>query len=487
MDSGEQIQLKDGRSLTCVETVRLLPGKRQVFMGDLDGAPVFAKLYLDSGRRQRHWQRELDGINAFLQRGILTAELLYAGVVGSEELPLILLAQLPEPVSFKTAWDTADDAASEQLLRDMAAVLAGHHMAGVCQADLHLDNFVISGGRIYSLDGAGVSVVEGEVELMTGLDNLALFLAQLLPKWDIFASGLYDDYLELRGLDSGPSVDYLLQQVKSSRERRWSKFRSKLFRDCTAIRYRELPNRLEIVARAYVGPDMDLLLSDPDASFPGRDKALKNGSSCTVWATKVNEIPLVVKRYNDRGVLKGLGQRLFRSRAISSWENANMLLFYGISTPAPVAVLTQKQGIFRTKSYFIAEATIDFMALERFQDASVSQKEVSLVSRASHWFIDKKVAEEKKEIMADKIAGMFRKLEQQHISHGDMKASNIIIAGDDAFLIDLDSMRHHKWAIFFIKAWKQDIRRFMSNWDGVPMLKAMFWDAFRVNRVSGVE
>ena len=98
-----RVTLEDGRILSCIETVRSLPHKRQVFLGDLDGRPVFAKLYLDPGRRQRHWQRELDGINAFQQRGILTAELLYAGAVGEERFPLIVLARLPEPVTLKAA------------------------------------------------------------------------------------------------------------------------------------------------------------------------------------------------------------------------------------------------------------------------------------------------------------------------------------------------------------------------------------------------
>ena len=458
MDSGEQIRLEDGRVLVCVETVRLLPEKRQVFLGDLDGAAVFAKLYLDPGRRQRHWQRELYGINAFQQRGILTAELLYAGVVSSEELPLILLAQLPEAVSFKAAWDAADAAVSEQLLQDMVAVLAGHHRAGVCQADLHLDNFVISEGRIYSLDGAGVSVIEGEVELMNGLDNLALFLAQLLPKWDVSASGLYDDYLELRGLDSGPGADYLLQQVKSTRERRWSKFRSKLFRDCTAIRYRELPNRLEIVARTYVDPELDLLLTDPDASFPGGDKALKNGNSCTVWATQVGDLPVVVKRYNHRGWLKGFLQKILRGRALVSWESAHLLGFYGILTPRPVAVLEVSGAGDNRASYFLTQE-IDGICLY-------------------YWLTDDSRSRADLKMMVTKVVDVFVQLHAHRITHGDLKVANWFVVDGKVVLIDLDSMKKRQDGPRFRWLWRSDVRRFMRNWTDFPDLFALFKGEF---------
>ncbi len=459
MDSGEQIRLEDGRVLTCIETVRLLPGKRQVFLGDLDGSAVFAKLYLDPGRRQRHWQRELDGINAFQQRGILTAELLYAGVVGDEGFPLILLTRLPEAVSFRVAWDVADAAASEQLLQDMVVVLAGHHRSGVCQADLHLDNFVISAGQIYSLDGAGVSVVEGELELKTGLDNLALFLAQLLPRWAALAPGLYDLYLAQRGLKQGPGVSYLLQQIKQAREQRWEKFRSKLFRDCTAIRYRESPQRLEIVTRSDAGPELDLLLADPDASFPGREKALKNGSSCTVWAAQAGDLPVVVKRYNDRGWLKNMLQKLMRGRALSSWENAHLLGFYGISTPRPVAALEVNSGGGNKVSYFLAEK-IDGICLY-------------------YWLLDEARSESDLKMMAREVAGMFAQLHAHRITHGDLKIANWFVVDGEVVLIDLDSMKKHRDGPRFRWFWRSDVRRFMRNWKELPELFALFRDELK--------
>jgi tRNA A-37 threonylcarbamoyl transferase component Bud32 len=459
MDSGEKIRLEDGRILSCVEAVRSLPGKRQVFLGDLDGVPVFAKLYLDPGRRKKHWQRELDGINVFQQRGILTAELLYAGEAGENGNPLILLARLPEPVSLKSAWEGADSAEKLQLLRDMVAVLAGHHNAGAYQSDLHLDNFVISEGSIYSLDGAGVGAVDGALDVNAGLDNLALFLAQLFPQWEEFIPELYELYLKKRGQKQGPGEGYLLRGVEKSRERRWDKFRGKLFRDCTAIRYRESPQRLEITTRVDTSPELDRLLANPDASFPGRDKAFKNGNTCTVWATKVNNLSVVIKRYKAKSIFKGLLQKIVRGRALSSWENAHLLGFYGFHTPRPVAVLKLKDGPWKTLSYFISEE-IDGICLY-------------------YWLLDEARSIDELTMMAGKVADVFKRLYSHRITHGDMKEVNLFVVDNEMVLIDLDSMIKHRSELRFRRAWRKDLRRFMQNWKKHPDLLALFQEEFK--------
>ncbi|MCP3672125.1 MAG: phosphotransferase [Gammaproteobacteria bacterium] len=459
MDSGEQVRLEDGRILSCIETVRSLPQKRQVFLGDLDGRPVFAKLYLDPGRRQKHWQRELNGINAFQQHDIPTAELLYAGTVGDEKYPLIVLARLMEPVSLKVAWDKADSAACKRLLEDMVAVLARHHMAGVRQADLHLDNFVISEGQIYSLDGAGVSVVEEELGLNDGLDNLALFLAQLSPRLMVSAPELYDLYLTQRGADQGPGSDYLLWQIKQSREWRWKKFQGKLFRECTAMRYRKSLSRLEVVSRCDVSPEMDVLLTDPSSSFSDRDKTHKNGASSTVWTILVGKLPVVVKRYNSRGIFKEILQRFVPGRALVSWVNANMLMFFDVSTARPMAVLKIKRSFWKTESYFLTEET----------------KNETLY----RWLLDEARTQEEKKIMTKKVVSVFCQLFSHQITHGDMKEANWLVFHNEPVLIDLDSMKRHRSKILFKRARRGDLRRFMKNWKDLPELFVLFEDEFK--------
>jgi len=429
----------------------------------------------------------LDGLNAFKQRGIVTAELIFAGKVGDSKIPLIVLARLPEPKSIKDAWDAADYETREQILKDMIVLLARHHQVGVCQTDLHLDNFVISQGDIYSLDGAGVSLVDGEVDSEAALKNIALFLAQLPPEWEASVDRVYDLYCASRGVVQGPDSGYLLRQIKEAREWRWKKFQGKLFRDCTAFRYRKLPDRLEIVSRRHIGPELEALLKNPDESFPGKDKVIKDGITCTVWAVSVDGLPLVIKRYNTKGLWYAIRKKIGRGRAGISWINAYMLTFFGINTPLPVALLVQDSGIFQSQSYFITEAVVERAASEWLQYNTLSQMEVAEVDRASQWFLEDEVPMAEKRVMAGKIAELFQQLENQYISHGDMKAANILIVDKKAVLIDLDTMKRHKIVVMFRRFWKQDMRRFMSNWDGEPKMKAMFRDVFREKGLSVVD
>ncbi len=452
-------QLDDGRKLRCNATVRLLPDKREARLGMLGRRPVFIKIFLDAKRGKIHWQRELDGVTALQQRGILTAELLYAGVVGDDGLPLIVLARLPEPVTLREAWDEADSATSQQLLEEMVTVLAKHHMAGVCQTDLHLNNFVISEGQIYSLDGAGVIVTEGEFGLQAGLDNLALFLAQLAPRWAAYAPELYSHYLAQRGREHGPGSGYLSRQIERLREWRWNKFKGKLFRDCTSFRYRESPGRVEIVAREHAGPELDALLSDPDASFPGREKALKNGVTCTVWGAKVGALPLVIKRYNTPEWYKGLVQQFVRGRAMVSWENAHMLGFYGVSTPRPLAVMKQKSGLWKTSSYFLTKE-MDGICIY-------------------YWLLDEVRTDAEIKGMAKKVVELLMQLRTHRISHGDMKVANWFVVDNEVVLIDLDTMKKYRSTLLFRRAWRSDLRRFMKNWRELPELFFLFRDELK--------
>jgi tRNA A-37 threonylcarbamoyl transferase component Bud32 len=464
MPKKDLYKLADGRELRCGETVRLLPEKREACLGTLEGRPAFIKIFLDANRGKIHWHRELDGVRALQQRGILTAELLYAGMVGNNNLPLIVFVQLSDPVTLQEALDGADHAASQQLLEEMTTILAGHHMAGVCQTDLHLNNFVISEDKIYTLDGAGIIVTEGEFSLQQGLDNLALFLAQLAPRWVASAPKLYRHYLAQRGQEQGPGSDYLARQIELLRRRRWDKYKGKLFRDCTSFRYRKSSDRLEIVATRHLSPELDSLLSDPDGSLVDGGQVLKKGNTCTVWTTDVAVLRLVVKRYNVKGLWHGIKLGVWPSRAFRSWKSAHRLLFHGISTPAPVAVLKRGRQGLRPVTYFFMEY-IDGVG-------------------AHSWFLDAAVTTEEKSAVAAKIASLFRQLMEQRISHGDMKASNIMVVGNEVMLIDLDSMHRHVTTVGLRRAWRSDLRRFMANWDETPELAELFRQALHKEQID---
>ncbi len=450
----EKYTLDSGEEVVCLEVVRFLPGKRLVFLGEYAGAQVFVKLFLDSDKGKRHWRRELDGLTAFRQCNIPTADVLCVGQTADQCLPVIVLKQLAGVQSVKQAWSEADTQSQEQILKCMVVLLARHHQSGLCQADLHLDNFVISDQEIFSLDGAGVTVPAGGVDQEAGLQNLGLFIAQLLPEWESHIPEIYELYSNERGWNSGPGSESLLIQVRKAREGRWKEFRNKLFRDCTAFSYEKCSDGFQVVIREYADQEMFDLLMNPDASFSGVEQALKNGNTCTVWATAVNGRGVVIKRYNIKGFWHGLKLSLFTGRGERSWVNGHRLLFYGIPTPKPVALVKMRIGLFQPAVFLLTE-----------QVPSVG---------AGEWFHDPAVSIEEKVVMAEQVAQILGKLQQHQISHGDLKATNILIVEGEATLIDLDAMQRHTDVAGFEKAWFGDIKRFMQNWDDDRELYGLF-------------
>ena len=464
MPDERRYALDNGEEIVCLEVVRSLPGKRLVFLGEYAGAQVFVKLFLDPKKGQRHWQRELDGLNAFKQGNIPTANVLYAGQTADQGWPVIVLAQLTGMKGVKQVWNDADAQSQEQILKRMVVLLARHHQSDLCQTDLHLDNFVVSDQEIFSLDGAGVRVFAQGVDQSAGLKNLGLFIAQLPSEWEFRVPEIYEIYATERGWQKGPGSESLLRQVREARAGRWKEYRNKLFRNCTAFTYEKHRDGFQVVASEYAGHEMSDFLHNPDASFPGSGQALKNGNTCTVWAAAVNGRGLVIKRYNVKGFWHGLKLSLLAGRGERSWVNGHRLLFYGIPTPRPIALLKRRAKLFST-AYLLTE-------------------QVQAVN-AWCWFRDHAVSSEEKGRMAEKIALLLQKLQQQRISHGDLKASNILITdGGGIMLIDLDAMHQHANTARFKKAWAKDMQRFLENWKKDEEMLGLFVKSLKS---SGIE
>ncbi len=72
------------------------------------------------------------------------------------------------------------------------------------------------------------------------------------------------------------------------------------------------------------------------------------------------------------------------------------------------------------------------------------------------------------------VASILRDLSEAQISHGDLKATNFLMAERGPIIIDLDAMREHKSRESFEKAFGKDLRRFLENWEDRPDLKDRF-------------
>ena len=202
------------------------------------------------------------------------------------------------------------------------------------------------------------------------------------------------------------------------------------------------------------------LLADPDC-FIAAGEILKAGGSATVARVVVNGRPLVVKRYNIKGVGHWLRRCWRPSRAWHSWREGNRLVFLGIPTAKPLAMLEKRTFWLRSRAYLVLECLDGENILARFEPyigSTPPQAELAGVEE------------------------LFAALLRERISHGDMKGTNLIWHDGRWALIDLDAMHQHRARRIFARAFAADRARFLENWPAGSALRRLLDE--RLPRVS---
>ncbi len=440
-----------GRPLVCEVAIRNVPGQRTVFLGRWGEEAVVIKLYQDPGRAAVHHARELRGIQALLRAGIPTPALLHSGKWPASGWWVIVLRRIEGADTFASKLAKLETpAARETLLRELVSLLADHHRAGLRQTDLHLDNFLVAGDVIYSLDGAGFAVGDRPVGRHASISNLALLLAQFPPAGGSDADPLLEHYGRCRGwLVAAEDRRLLFRSIRSHRRYRERKFLSKIFRECSAFAVHRQGRLRGVFDRGFGDESDRLRLMRDGLDFnPKRDRMLKDGNTCTVWLTERAGRKLVVKRYNLKSLGHRLNRALRRTRAAYSWENAHRLEFCGVGTPKPLGLVEERIGPFRGRAWFLSE-----FAEGPDIDAFLAEPGTTVEAGTA---------------MLNKIGLVFRGLRDLRISHGDMKAKNILVHAGEPMLIDLDAMRQHRFGRAYLRQARRDRARFLRNWVDSP-------------------
>lgn len=433
------VELSDGRVLTVERLLRVLPRKRIVGQASIDGQPVLVKLFI-AARSEQHWQRELAGIRALIAAGLPTPELLDA-------MPLpgdghVLLTQFfPDAESLASAWqDEPLDNLRAQRLLPVMPLLAKMHAAGLTQTDLHLGNFLLAHGQCHVIDGDAVTVAKPSRALAAEecVDNLAIIFAQLPPHWDERLLPFISVYAAEPGAIL-PDERVLLDKVRRVRERRLKEFLGKLGRDCTQFAVDRDFSRFLVVDRD-TRDCLSEFLGNPDRVL-GKGHRLKSGATCTVADVFVGERRLVIKRYNLKHWRHALSRLWRPSRAWHAWREGHRLAFYDIATPRPLAMIEERYGPLRRRAFLVTE----FCAGKSLLQVLDAQKVPG-------------------ELLAGAIKGLFNALHRLHITHGDLKASNLLWDDERVFLIDLDATHQHSTERGFMRAWARDRARLLRNW-----------------------
>ncbi|APC16324.1 serine/threonine protein kinase [Pseudomonas frederiksbergensis] len=439
--------------LQLLSVLRVLPGQRYVGAAVWRGRPVLAKLLVGS-KAARHFQRELDGVRLLAAQGLTTPMLLADGLKDGEG-GWLLFDFLEGAESLGDAWKQVEALpalADEQtaVLAEALAAIGQLHSKGLWQEDLHLDNLLRHDGHLYLIDGAGIRVEQAGQPLSRQkvLENLGVFFAQLPKSLEPFTEELLVYYLLSNGEHALP-LEALQKQVNKVRSWRLKDFLIKVGRECTlfsvqrgAFGLRATPREEEAI--------MLPVLAQADALLD-QGHLYKTGGAASVGKVEVAGRTLVVKRYNIKGFAHWLKRFWRPSRAWHSWREGHRLVFLGIATPKPLALLEKRFFWLRSRAYLITEYLAGPDIIERFAP-----------------FVESGNAPEAELLALDHL---FAELIRERISHGDFKGHNLFWDRDRWSLIDLDSMCQHGSASSFAPAYARDRARFMRNW---PQSSALY-------------
>lgn len=448
-----RVALADGRLLTVHRLLRVLPRKRLVGEADLEGRQVLAKLFV--GRRgEKHWRHEAAGLEALRSAAVPTPDVLATMPLSGGGHALIT-AFLDPAESLAEAWErlsgrAPDDAEALGLLLPALTLVGRLHAAGLVQEDLHLGNFLRYDGRLFVVDGDAVRVMRrvGPLSRSQACANLAIFLAQLPPAWDERLSLLLPAYAA-GGVPSVPSPVTLLTRIADVRGWRLRDFLGKTLRECTLFAVEQSLTRFSAVARVE-NEKLASLLQAPDVAISA-GCVLKDGGTCTVARVTAGERALLIKRYNLKSLRHALGRLWRPSRAWHAWREGHRLRFLGIDTPEPLALIEERLGPLRRRAWLINEYCQGPSLLAHLAaDSEPPVKE------------------------AEEIVKLFATLYRQRISHGDLKASNLLWDGDRVVLIDLDAVTQHRFPASHRRAWRRDRARLLRNWPPESRLHRWF-------------
>lgn len=457
------VALEDGE-FTVQQIVRLIPKKRMVVFGLWKGQPAVAKIFYDSHHAARHANEDSVGVKVMVERKIPTPALLCQTKSADKKIHALIFERIQKGIDLEQIWQMRESNESVlDILHGVMVELATQHVMGVKQNDMHMGNFLIDGKTIYTLDGAEINAQNEILSIESSMNNLALFLSQFGSGVEALQEHLFLYYAKLRGwlLKPQDKVNMRLQ-IKKWNESRWQKFEKKIFRNSTDFAAIKRFAVQGVVRRDFAGKELMEFVQHPDSVFSRADAVMmKNGRSSTVISINLDGRELVIKRYNLKNFWHRLRRALRVTRARKSWRLAQKLNLFYINTAKPVAFLESNLLGLRGKSYFVTECVRgDDIKNHLQQFESQPDDAMKIVKR---------------------VVSMLRSLAKLEVTHGDLKASNIILNEHlQPVLIDLDGAAEHASAAGLRKAWAAEVQRFMRNFDDLPALHAMLRQAWKL-------
>lgn len=454
-----EVSLDDGSVLSAMRVVRHVPLKRCVCHARWQGLPVYVKLFFGDKAAQ-YASRDVSGVESLQSANILTPKILHQGELKQLKAVAVVFEEVVDSKNAEAVWLGASESERLTLAKQLVQTVAEHHEAGLVQTDLYLKNFLIKHDDIYTIDGDGIRHFN-DLPKQKALDNVS----QLLSKFDVLMLDQYlpvllNGYAKVRVWRESPSAVEIKKRADVARRKATVSYAdNKVFRQCTDVNVVKTKYVFAAIRSHYSTLALPQNPVALDACVTS-ENIIKDGNTCTVALAKVDNLSVVIKRYNIKGFWHGLGRAFRQTRAATSWANAHRLQLLDLETAKPIALIETRKFGLRGKAYFLTEYVDAQDMTEFFRQTSDSVLRAQAVKQ---------------------LVQLFYRLYLLNISHGDMKATNIkVLADGKPLLIDLDSMQQHQYDFFAKNAHARDLRRFMQNWKDVPSLYNAFVKVFKV-------
>ncbi|MDG1668057.1 MAG: lipopolysaccharide kinase InaA family protein [Opitutae bacterium] len=443
-------------NLAVSELLRILPERREVYRGVLNGsALVVAKRFLQHPKQGRDWRREWEGLLRLNELGLPAPAPLCVAAEGNGSAVWVIMDCIDGARSLQDAFADGEDETCLEMAQELAKLVDATHRAGARQTDQHIDNWAWDGARLHLLDAASFEYTKHALSERLRLQDLAAICVTLAPPAErLFRAAISNEYLVDDEVLRGRllyQLDGAIVALQAERTRRYFK---KSRRTCSEFVEMKANTHRMLHLRKADPEIVQALVADPEALMAEGER-VKSGNTCTVQRVMRGERSYILKRYNQQPLIDRVRKLFTDSRALKSWSSAWVLEMAFIPTARALAVYEDTRQCLPGLRYLLMEQ-IDGQLLPKYIEACGTD-----ASRI--------------ETVADGFVQLWESLGRLRAAHGDLKATNLIVGTDGRlYLFDLDAFRFGLKSAAFERGRQKDLRRFMKNWSNRPELLSVF-------------
>lgn len=383
---------------------------REVFRVRCSGADFHVKHYRpDSRERLRQWVRPPKAQSEYqrglelLARGVPTLEPLAWGRAGLDSY--LVTRTLPGAVPLLDDWQGRGEIPRE-LPQRLGRFLARCHAAGVCHADLHPGNLLVTpDGCLYLIDLHLVQVGP-PLDARASLANLVV-----LDRWFALRASRWQRLRAWKAYQAArPEIPLDPRQLAAATAASLRRFVRELDQRCRGKgrHFARIPGGLRVSSLApevvtELQQQADALLDAPDAAV------LKRSASSTVIEIERplqgKPTPLILKRVDATRWTDSLTRWFRADAATRSWRMGHALTLRGLPSPRCLAVWHVG-----ATGYLLQEKVPQPRPLKRY----LAELPADAVRR--------------KRDMLRQVGRLVRQLHEWGIRHRDLKAANLLVS-----------------------------------------------------------